>query len=576
MADNTLTIESESLKGLLDEIDQGQLQLPMFQREWAWSREAIENLLFSIWQRYPIGALTLAPARRLYVGARPLHGVQLADSRPRRLVLDGQQRLTALYQAIRSVQGMEVYESGRHTRGWFLVDIEKASLQPTRDALRFVRHSNRVARHNDTSDSSLQYAQGLFPLRRAFSYQDWAEEYLEFHDDNPARRREWHGFRSTFLQTFDNYRMPTILLSSATTQSQAADVFNRINTSGKALRPLDLSRAELAVDGINLNAEAERFGKRLQPPLNGLKPLDLLRTIDLVAGRAHGTSRLQRQRLSGKDWQKSEPALRRAIHPTLRFLRLQGVCDPGHLPFNGQVPMLMAAFAQVEDGSSENERLRQWFWTCVFSNADRRRLVSADMLPELIAWAKGGHRPERLAAAQLVLAKDLATTSPNSPVSRGLLALLIATGARDWRTGDELARHRDSDKSIDLHHIFPRAWAARKGIRRDLVESVLNLTPLSSRTNKIISDHAPSIYIGQLERRLNGHAQSLGTLLETHCVDLEHLRRDAVEEVLDGRALALETLISSACRPLIDLTWNSADIYRPAEILETINGGSNT
>src|SRR6266436_7615961 len=88
------------LRKLLNEIVEGKIQLPDFQRGWVWDDEHIRSLLVSIGRSFPIGAIMLLETggeARFQV--RAVEGVSLPQAKdPERLILDGQQRLTSLTQ----------------------------------------------------------------------------------------------------------------------------------------------------------------------------------------------------------------------------------------------------------------------------------------------------------------------------------------------------------------------------------------------------------------------------------------------------------------------------------------------
>src|SRR6185295_5178191 len=102
---STFDTKEPFLHELLEEIHQGAIQLPDFQRPWVWDDEHIRSLMASISESFPIGVVMLMETGGDATGfkPRPVEGVELAESRrPDQLILDGQQRLTSLYQSIRS------------------------------------------------------------------------------------------------------------------------------------------------------------------------------------------------------------------------------------------------------------------------------------------------------------------------------------------------------------------------------------------------------------------------------------------------------------------------------------------
>src|SRR5215469_9634538 len=90
------------LQDLLAWADGGKLQLPDFQRGWVWDDDRIRSLLASVSVSFPIGAIMLLQTggENVRFKPRPLAGTQdrLRDIAPETLILDGQQRLTSLYQ----------------------------------------------------------------------------------------------------------------------------------------------------------------------------------------------------------------------------------------------------------------------------------------------------------------------------------------------------------------------------------------------------------------------------------------------------------------------------------------------
>ncbi len=90
-----------ALKELLAEIHNRTTVLPDFQRDFVWEPGATQELIVSIASNYPAGSiLRVRDARRAFA-AREFEGAPpLAGAKHTFLVLDGQQRLTSLYQAL--------------------------------------------------------------------------------------------------------------------------------------------------------------------------------------------------------------------------------------------------------------------------------------------------------------------------------------------------------------------------------------------------------------------------------------------------------------------------------------------
>ena len=92
-----------SMLQLLADLDSGQLALPDFQRSFVWAPDETRELLVSMIRSFPAGALLLLQGGSATFKARAVEGTPPLTGRPSFLVLDGQQRLTSLYQAIYGV-----------------------------------------------------------------------------------------------------------------------------------------------------------------------------------------------------------------------------------------------------------------------------------------------------------------------------------------------------------------------------------------------------------------------------------------------------------------------------------------
>jgi len=124
------------LHELLRNCDRGTLQLPDFQRSWVWDEDRIKSLIASVSRAFPIGALmTLDTGGEIDFKPRPIEGAPLSalNVTPQSLLLDGQQRMTSLYQvALRGEVVSTITPKKKKVRRWFYIDIVKA-LDPAID-----------------------------------------------------------------------------------------------------------------------------------------------------------------------------------------------------------------------------------------------------------------------------------------------------------------------------------------------------------------------------------------------------------------------------------------------------------
>lgn len=173
------------LHDLLRRANSGKLQLPDFQRSWVWDDDRIRSLLASVSVSFPIGAVMLLETggQHIRFKPRPLTGTheQLRTIVPETLILDGQQRLTSLYQALMSSGAVETKNAqGKPIRRWYYLDMNQAvtNKDDREDAVLSVPEDRQVKVFGgevtlDVTNPEREYVEGLFPVNRIFSSAAW-------------------------------------------------------------------------------------------------------------------------------------------------------------------------------------------------------------------------------------------------------------------------------------------------------------------------------------------------------------------------------------------------------------------
>jgi hypothetical protein len=227
------TFSAETLESLLHEAHAGAIQTPEFQRDSILRDDWAKSLLASVSLGYPIGAVTLLevgdPGMRF--ASHPLTADQSTSQAPIRLLVDGRQRLTCLYDVL--VSNRSVSTVGAHdepAQRWYYLDIS-AALDPDVDrdeAVLSATVGGRVRSPQgdmlDVGTVELEWRNRLFPLRLVFGSP--AERRLwqrGFTEDGPAggacsRDDLMVRLESEVLEVFDEYLVPTIVLGKDTTR----------------------------------------------------------------------------------------------------------------------------------------------------------------------------------------------------------------------------------------------------------------------------------------------------------------------------------------------------------------------
>ena len=108
---------------------------------------------------------------------------------------------------------------------------------------------------------------------------------------------------------------------------------------------------------------------------------------------------------------------------------------------------------------------------------------------------------------------------------------------------------------LDIHHIFPKDWCAKREISPKRFNSILNKTPISYKANRMIGGKAPSEYIQQLQAHKSVQLSDgeMDELLATHCLDPALLRGDDYDGFVEARRNALVGHISNVMgKPVVE------------------------
>src|SRR5665213_135738 len=130
MPGSTFKTNPFELQELLEDCHRGALQLPDFQRSWVWDEDRIKSLIVSVSRAFPVGALmSLETGGPVNFKPRPVEGAPSEAKHviPQSLLLDGQQRMTSLYQVTLRGKVVEtVTPKKKKVKRWFYIDIRKS------------------------------------------------------------------------------------------------------------------------------------------------------------------------------------------------------------------------------------------------------------------------------------------------------------------------------------------------------------------------------------------------------------------------------------------------------------------
>ncbi len=596
------------LQELLARADSGYLQLPDFQRGWVWDDERIKSLLASVSVSFPIGAVMLLQTggEHIRFKPRPLAGTDtsLREIAPETLVLDGQQRLTSLYWALRSRTAVESRDAkGKRIRCWYYIDMKEA-IEPERDredAFRSVPEARLVKAFGgaitlDVTRPEYEYAADLFPVNRIFSSAEWRRAYNRHWEHRSDKVNLFDNFENEVIKRVEQYQVPVIELKKETPKEAVCVVFERVNTGGVALTVFELLTASFAADNFRLRDDWNAREKRLksqQPVLRNLQSDDFLQAISLLVTQTHrravpddsattdkapgiSCKRKDILKLEVADWQDWADQVEAGFVRAARFLHGQKIFKARDLPYRSQLVPLAAIFTDLANaGDTEGARreIARWYWCGVLGELYGSAIESrfARDLPEVVALVRGeAVEPVTIAESSFQAGRLLTLRTRNSAAYKGLHALLMRDGCRDFRTGEPIEAQSFFDDMIDIHHIFPERWAKDKHIESTTYNSVINKTAISARTNRMIGGRAPSDYLPAVERAADVDRARMDEILVSHCIAPDTARADRFWEFYAARAEALLQHIEAATSKPIT---REPELFRAGIVPETYDDG---
>ncbi|MCF8025685.1 MAG: DUF262 domain-containing protein [Desulfobacteraceae bacterium] len=580
----------ESLQEILKNIGHGKIQLPDFQRGWIWDDNHIKSLLASIAVSYPIGAVMLYETGNPEVRfkPRPVEGVEeIGNKKPEWLILDGQQRLTSLYQALMRTQPVSTRDSRRKRieRLYYILipealkqdaDMEDAVISIPSD--RIIRNFRNEVIH-DYSSTELECQGEMFPVNLLFDtveLNNWMMKYIQIHPEDSMKRMErWNEFTTKIIYRFQQYQLPLIKMFKQTPKEAVCQVFEKVNTGGVSLNVFELLTATYAADEYNLRDDWEKRAKKLKKyaVLKTVQSDDFLQSISLLASgkkrkrfvesntesdRAPAITckRKDLLKLTLAEYQEWADKVTEGFLKAAKFMHSQRIFDARDLPYRTQLVPLATIFTHLgsaSDSGGVKSKIAQWFWCGVFGElyggATETRF--AKDYPEVVDWINGGDKPATVKDAFFAPSRLYTLRTRNSAAYKGIYARLLVEGCKDFLSGDEITLQTYFDEKIDIHHIFPKKFCVDKGIDPKQYDCIVNKTAIAARTNKIIGGNPPKEYLEKIKKRGELTTQQIEDYLNSHAINPESLYNNNFDTFFKKREEALLGRIENAMGKII-------------------------
>lgn len=560
----TFDSKKTNLYEILKNIEMGKIQLPDFQRGWVWDDNRIKGILASVAKSFPIGAVMLLETGNESVRfkTKVVEGAPSANgNKPELLILDGQQRLTSLYQAIMSNKVVKTRNTkGYEIKRWYYIDMQKA-LDPGTDLEEaiFSINENKIITENigrdvvlDLTTQEKEFENLMYPVSLVDEYETWFPSFFEYWEYDKERIKFWNEFHKKIILGFNNYSLPVIQMTKENPKEAVCQVFEKVNTGGVSLSVFELLTATFASEEFDLKEDWANIKSQFKPykVLDKTSEIDFIQAVTLVSTYrkkvdqdslglkdnipAVSAKRKEMLNLELTDYLKYKDQVAEGLIKASKILVENHIFHSRDVPYTTQLVPMSAILSQlgkeIENVGNKN-KLMQWFWCGVFGelygSANETR-YALDIV-QVVDWIKkGGPEPKTIYDANFIPSRLNTLRTRNSAAYKGIYAILMDDNTRDWLSGTKIDFSTYFSESIDIHHIFPVAWCEKKenAISRSDYDSIINKTPLSGRTNRIVSGDAPSKYLDRVKKNVGVSDEDFIEILQSHVVNPAFMYQD--------------------------------------------------
>lgn len=557
---------------LVDKYQSGELRLPEIQRHYVWRATRVRDLMDSLYRGYPSGSILMWETDE----AVPTREFAIAQDSSafagRKLLLDGQQRLTSLTAVL---NGKPVDVRGRKRPIDILFNLEHPDGPPQVESEAEVDEDSPFTPDDELNDEDAENAddseQSLVAQlnRRTFvvssrnlrAQPNWISVSEVFANANDAELLERAGIESfkdprfqkysdrlKKLRAIKDYQYVVHVLERSISYEEVTEIFVRVNSLGAKLKSSDLALAQMTSRWPNLLKELEAFQAECEQNWFTIDLGQLVRAIMVFA-----TEQCLFRRVASTPvdklkagWEQAKEGLRFAIN----FLRANAGIEDESLLSSPMFIHALAAVSRVKDNKltlAEQRGLLHWLLVANargrYSRGSTETLLNEDLA---IIFRTGNIaallEPVRGQFGRLhIEPADLAARGANSPLfSLSYLALKDA-GAKDWYSGLGLSlTHQGRLHFIQWHHIIPKSLL-KQHYETGEINEIANMAFITGQTNRRISNKPAGSYLPDIAAKQGVAA------LEAQCVptDPELWKLENYRQFLQVRREALAACMNA-------------------------------
>ncbi|MGH7747296.1 MAG: GmrSD restriction endonuclease domain-containing protein, partial [Candidatus Dormibacteria bacterium] len=427
------------------------------------------------------------------------------DGRVIEHLLDGQQRLTALWRSLYGTyDDLTLFVTWQPDPDHEDVETVEVVSQP-----RWIRKGKRYPIWCDDPEDVLE--RGYVPVTLlAPDAHDRASDWLQAACGDAAKVVKWINKLAALRQRVAAYNIPYLYLPQSTPKDVALDVFVKMNTSNIRLTPFDIVVAQVeAAAGASMHEILEGIGSEV-PSASAYGDLGTL-LLDVACLHAGGTSskanylRLDYKRLP-EQWKQMVESLRFMVS----LLEGEGIYDEARLPSSTVLPVVVALAKEVpvagDAHGNARTLLRYYLWRA-FLTRRYESTTGTRSYQDYIALREALSSGASLAEVKAPIFDEAAFPLPTwellqstrwpktrDILARGVLALCLREGGRD--IADDTPVTRASVMKREYHHLFPDSTLVKRA-KYEENESfrALNCALITWQTNRTVSNLSPLQYL---------------------------------------------------------------------------------
>ncbi len=538
------------LSDWMSEIKSGYVALPRFQRFEAWSHRQVAALMDTVLNQLPAGAvLTLDVGDNEPFISRAVVGAPALSNKVNTYLLDGQQRLTALWRCL---------HNDYPNRTFFILVNDDGSFS-TEAQSRWIHKSGQLypmwANH-----PAQQWERKLIPLD-LLCPDSVSESNAKVWRDQASNgdsevKIELGDLINELRSLIAKFNIPFLSLPKTTSKEVALDVFIKMNTSSSPLTAYDIVVAQVeAGTGQSLHDLVDDIQANAPNAHKYLDPADWALAVGALLQGKTPTKSVYLESDFGDNLTKNWDAVKLGIKRATEFLKEQHIFDNQRLATDVVLYPLAALWARVSDGGdAEGEArvtLKKYLWRAVFTERYEKTSATRALVDfnELSSLLKGDHSitPKVFDETEFPLPEIEELKTAGWPkrrdrLPRAMLALSLHQGAFDFADGSLISGDNISNR--EYHHLFPDAWLSNNGLESKDIYLALNCALVTWKTNRTMAAKAPSIY---MQERMRVGKDEVDRRLKSHLVSMDALTADDYGSFLDVRAKEMHDAMIKIC-----------------------------